>query len=199
MLFKSKYGTLPGDLSNATSYWPAMNTANGNGDGQLDINVGSNSPLEDVYAWNHLSLSGLITGNYKSGLQNIRYGIGINMPYSILGNNTGYMITTFTPYGYPSGYLLLDVALELGSYDSLKGQGLVDSGVLTPQDVYVVDKKADDGNPAAGVIRVASGWDIDNQGFCVNTGANSSSSQNVQYILTDKTPSCRLFYIVRAN
>ena len=61
--FKLKYNALPGDIKNAQSYWPSCidngtNLCNGNGNGTLGDNA------EGARFWQHLSLSGLISGNY---------------------------------------------------------------------------------------------------------------------------------------
>ena len=81
--FRSKYNALPGDLTNATSYWtPAhatnitclyttrttSSTCNGNGDGFIGDYYGlfaySGGDMEYNLAWEQLALAGLIEGNY---------------------------------------------------------------------------------------------------------------------------------------
>lgn len=62
--FKLKYNQLPGDMTNAQSYWPScvdngVNTCNGDGDGVVIF--GS----EGYRFWQHLSLAGLIAGSYN--------------------------------------------------------------------------------------------------------------------------------------
>jgi len=80
LAFEAKYGCLPGDCYNATSFWPAdaacsgallcvrpyMATSNGkvcngNGDGQIIGDYG----CEHYLFWEELSLAGLIAGSYS--------------------------------------------------------------------------------------------------------------------------------------
>ncbi|MFI4954463.1 MAG: Tfp pilus assembly protein FimT/FimU, partial [Gammaproteobacteria bacterium] len=74
-LFKQKYDYAPGDMPNATTYWPSA--YNGNGNGAIDM-VPNNyvSSGESYYAWQHLSLSGMISGNYTGQNSGINNGWG---------------------------------------------------------------------------------------------------------------------------
>src|SRR5690606_4321211 len=69
LLFREKYNDLPGDMSDAASYWSACtnatnNPCNGDGNGRMQGNSTSGSISEQVRAWQHLALSGIAPGNY---------------------------------------------------------------------------------------------------------------------------------------
>lgn len=59
VMFEDKYKALPGDMSDATAYWPGV-TSNGDGDwyfGGGGTDIAKNQ--EGGYLWHHLGLSGL--------------------------------------------------------------------------------------------------------------------------------------------
>ncbi len=189
LLFKSKYDYFPGDLPNASSYLPSVPAeGNGDGNGRIDSNFSNGTPLEDTYSWNHMSLAGLITGNFIGGLQGPRMEIGVNAPTSPIGTNTGYFLHSSAPY--VAEYL---VYIELGSPDP--ANGFLDNAVMTSQDAFHIDSKIDDGKPSTGLLKAGSGWALDNTGVCVDTGINQASN-TVNYVFSDNTVSCRLFYLV---
>jgi prepilin-type N-terminal cleavage/methylation domain-containing protein len=192
--FQSIYGYLPGDLPNATSYWPNGNTANGDGDGTIGYASNSNSPFEDTYAWNQLSLAGLIKGSYIGGLQGVRYTAGVNVPISAYGSNTGYELSENSTFNNP----VSNTMLEVGAYRA--SGGLYDNAAIMPVDAYAIDNKMDDGNPQYGIIQTMRGESIDSSNVCVNhAGFGSVPTSPVTYLLTDDTASCRIFYIINRN
>jgi len=66
--FNDTYGGLPGDLQYASVYWPdslqksGFYTANGDGNGKIEEYA---AQREDLLAWQHLALAGMIKGNYE--------------------------------------------------------------------------------------------------------------------------------------
>jgi prepilin-type N-terminal cleavage/methylation domain-containing protein len=86
LAFQQKYGMLPGDFTNATTYWGnsggssgtnytsdcygtstagSSATCNGNGDGAVGGNTITTSPgTEEFLAWQHLSNAGMISGTF---------------------------------------------------------------------------------------------------------------------------------------
>jgi len=68
--FKLKYNAMAGDMDNAQSYWPSCvdapsNTCNGDNSGILE------SSSERIRFWQHLSLAGVLNGNYTGELSGI--------------------------------------------------------------------------------------------------------------------------------
>jgi prepilin-type N-terminal cleavage/methylation domain-containing protein len=166
--FKLKYGGIPGDLIDATRYWPesascASNlrcdshdtcppgTCNGNGNGQLDM-----LPSTEAFrAWQHLSLSGIIPGNYTghSGtLPGGAYGdfiLDVNAPrsrISQIGYNVYWWQSSALSYIRPVYGNVLTIGKELRGYESYN------TNAFTPAEAWSIDKKIDDGMPGLGLL-----------------------------------------------
>ncbi len=163
--FKLKYNGLPGDLIDATNYWPEApdcaaptrcnsletcpsGTCNGNGDNQLAGSPG----FEQLRAWQHLSLAGMIPGMYTGYSGTVSGGgwgdhiLGVNAPranwpeagYSVgFHNNASWLFTS--TYGN-----VLIVGTQLRGYETAA------SNTFTPTEAWSIDKKIDDGMPALG-------------------------------------------------
>jgi len=147
LTFQQKYGALPGDFANATSYWSS--SFNGDGNGKINYDT-----AEQLYAWNQLANAQLIQGTYtgvagaNSAWEHI---IGTNCPASKIKNG-GFGInyigvrnssdtTWFTGnYGH---------AIIFGGYVS---GDTVGSAVLAGAEALAIDKKFDDALPATGNI-----------------------------------------------
>jgi prepilin-type N-terminal cleavage/methylation domain-containing protein len=61
--FQERYGALPGDYAQATTYINNT-TQNGNGNGRIEEGAPSN---EAILAWEHLSSAAFLTGSYRYG------------------------------------------------------------------------------------------------------------------------------------
>jgi prepilin-type N-terminal cleavage/methylation domain-containing protein len=119
--FILKYNALPGDISNASSVWPTALDGNNNGF------IPEATTESDSY-FNHLSLAGMIEGEYAVG----------ELPKTAL-----------------NGYFTAATRPNLNIYDRLqytslavKGTGL--TGFLTATSAFSLDKKLDDGDPTLG-------------------------------------------------
>lgn len=139
--FREKYAAWPGDMPNATDYWTG--TVNGNGNDQIIGDAGGPSNNEGYRAWQHLVLAKMVNGNFNGlgrGTGNEAI-IGENVPKSPRDSG-GY----FLHYeGIPNHYN----ALNLGAATP----GTVNfSPVLSADDAYHIDMKADDGLPRSGNI-----------------------------------------------
>ncbi|GAB3967721.1 hypothetical protein GCM10028806_10530 [Spirosoma terrae] len=181
-LFKNKYGFLPGDIPNATNYWPSISTpnnsncnrtstisetCNGEGDGYIDYDQGvfgstSNSTWESRRAWQQLSLAGLIKGTY-SGTDSLDciggslcYKPLINSPSSKLSEASGYVIFTSGSdnlfVSYESGYTLIYLASLRSCKVNTAWAGRWHCPTLTPEDAQQIDIKMDDGKPYMGIV-----------------------------------------------
>lgn len=186
--FRDKYFALPGDMTNATSFWGRDNTAltqcaaqpgtasatgtcNGNGDGR--VNESSN---EGPLPWRHLSLAGLIEGSYD-GHHTVPYVAGVNAP--AVGNGFWHM---FAEGGSAYFGVLPDTRTAIRGYADL----------LSGEEGWNLDTKMDDG--VAGTGTMVSSGPVGANG-CIN-GPVSQTSPPVQYVLATRTKVCRpIFYI----
>ncbi len=139
--FKIKYNCLPGDCANATQFFPTA-LGNGNGNGIMDI-----VNTERSYFWQHLSLSGLIAGNY-SGVAGYSSNsqLGVDLPRAAI-EDAGIMSLWEGWAGNPQyGF---NGRKENTFY--LMGPNN-QSGVLTPIQAKSVDLKIDDGIASTGKL-----------------------------------------------
>ena len=145
--FRLKYTALPGDMKNATAYWPTATTVNGNNDGSIE------SSAEKLNAWQHLSLSGILEGTYSeyAGSGNPSLVQGSNLPENKL--NGGYFLTKSAPYEH------LGQHFHVGSFDGTISSNNVGNSLLSPSDAKSIDIKGDDGLPSTGTIKAGRGND----------------------------------------
>ncbi|MFI4954474.1 MAG: prepilin-type N-terminal cleavage/methylation domain-containing protein, partial [Gammaproteobacteria bacterium] len=164
--FIAKYNAVPGDMTNAASYWPNGACAqvdvdcNGNGDGKINasyflLNIGPpGQPGDEVRtALKQLSLSGLIA----DGIAQVPDAVvplvpGVNAPASKV-SGVGYYIaegdspsawgSSFTPN--PSTYPSTVNVIFIGKTAPYSDDNLVYSA-FTPLDAFNIDLKMDDGS-----------------------------------------------------
>ncbi|MDA0782389.1 MAG: hypothetical protein PQ612_10610 [Rickettsiales bacterium] len=163
--FEKEYGSLPGDIANVTALG-ADNSSRGNGNGVID------SASEALNVWYHLSLSGLIEGDYD-GTSALVPGTGTPMA-DIEG--AGYKVkvaSTIVARNVPEQAIAIEIA-GYGTTDNLP--------IITAEDAKSIDEKVDDGNPNTGVI-LAEG-----DGNCINGS---------EYNVSEETASCRLIFVIR--
>jgi len=186
--FQLKYSGLPGDIGNASSYWPSCDgtatNCNGNEDGKITRTTSSDSQLEYYRAWQQLSDSGLIPGSYT--------GIGYNTTYTgIAGTNVpkGPMAGSAYHLNYEGNFLA--TYRNLITLANTTSNNVPRSSALVPADAYAIDKKADDGLPNSGSVGAhwssADGYGGD---FC------RDGSPGV-YELTEKRVACRLGFEIQ--
>ena len=149
--FLLQYDDIPGDMVNASEYWPGV-AVDGNGNRKIAYINGE----EGLNAWHHLSLAGLVNGNYVGGDggYNWSYVTGITIPASkkkgkgwvivdtgVLhgkqGNAIGFMSPTLWPGGGPNYYPW--------------------GPALITRDAVSIDKKMDDGDPRDGRLYLGNG------------------------------------------
>jgi len=174
--FRDKYQCLPGDCATFSKFFSAA--SNGNGSGMIGgVGDGSTDEPQDplpynfselLLAWNHLSLAGLIEGQYSGDEQSNGglggyYRVGTDVPASGLGSNGYYQLRY-------QGQVTSDYAyIPKGSYGncitplSWRGTFQLDSigANLTEQEVATMDLKYDDGKPRTGIIRIGLGQNYD--------------------------------------
>ena len=182
--FRNKYNYWPGDLPNATSYWGIYNAStnptgvvNGNGSEVVEDSEG-------FQAWSHLAKAQFIVGDYDgTGATLDDYVVGVNVPAGQAIENSHYLIKFRTIYDTSGAYLLL----KQNRHD----------GVLTPEDVYYIDKKIDDGDngissATTGNVYGFKDWDIRNDATKCTSAWKFDPSAN--YVLNDFDPNCRVVY-----
>lgn len=188
--FRDKYFALPGDMTNATSFWGddsatcpdaaiangTPGTCNGNGDGK--IRYANNA--EPARLWQQLAFSGMIEGSY-SGLGGAPILPGSNIPRGKI-SNTGYLIywaqadSSLSTNTADPNRLLFGIPTTLG--------GTVDGSALNSQEAWNIDTKLDDGLPSSGKLLGVGGRN--NSGSCRLSAA--------AYDLTNSGISCFLLY-----
>ena len=187
--FREIYHQLPGDFDLATQYWPnnseynGFSTADGNNDRKIGY-LGAGGTLEgneDMRLWQHLNAADVVFGEFDG----VRSGSDIvphdNIP-SAPWENSGFWI------GYQSIY---STASNFINFAAPNGANL-DEAILSPQEAWQLDTKADDANPSKGIILIARSGPLNTTaGRCV-TGSTSAASAD--FNLNDEQLSCRAFY-----
>lgn len=163
--FRLKYGCLPGDCPNATTFWgtdpngcpntpyndvPKQETCNGNGDGKVgDFSSGttvSTWRYEWHRFWQQLANAGLIEGTFTGAPGQIAMFQAmpeVNAPRTMIRDGSYRMY--FIAYDWAQGNWLRVGALQ----NSVGHSG---EPLLTPKELYAIDLKFDDGRPWFGKI-----------------------------------------------
>lgn len=173
--FEETYRAIPGDMSNATSYWGKdatycngqpgtasdTGTCNGNGNGVLNDAAGAHQPGEHYVFWVHLVRAGLVQGNYTGrpnggGRYDVQFGT--NSPASQF-SNAGWVAFNFTDFGggstyngngYFYAYHYGNMFFLMNNTDSPTSWS--PPPALIPADAWSIDTKMDDGIPGKGTI-----------------------------------------------
>lgn len=197
--FRDRYLALPGDMTNATSFWGIaagtgsdttckqflstdMATCNGNGNGQVE-----NPNPEQFRFWQHLANAGLIEGQFTGRSDNGNVGQdghrpGSNCPKSKFGR-AGWAVRFQTGAGPGQNKHTYMIGNPQPNYDDMPG--LV---FLKPEEAWNVDTKGDDGMPFTGRIAM-------NQ-WSTCTDAPNSTTYTGNYLLTSDTVGCALKVIM---
>ena len=154
--FRDKYFAIPGDMRNATDFWPTA--INGNGNGQLSYHGSYN---ENYQFWVQLQLAGLVEGSL-TGLPDANSAStpGENTPRAKLNQAGWDSWGLFNPAATPSGF---PGACEMiwSDYGNVLSIGTRRAGwwnmspAITPEEAWNVDTKMDDGLPAQGKVIAA--------------------------------------------
>lgn len=206
--FRDRYMALPGDITNATSFWGIASgttgndatcyntdsttisdtrlTCNGNGNGRWLVTdgVSDTSDPEGFRAWQHLANAGLVEGSYtgtKISGTTRKATPGKNVPAGKI-SRSGF---TFMSYDVTAadtwGWTGQYHGLVFGAESSDQETGEM---LLNPEDAWNIDSKLDDGNPAYGLVR----------DFRDNTGChNGTDPATAKYTVSTSTVECSLF------
>ena len=148
--FQEKYSDLPGDMVDASSYWPmgtCGNPCDGNGNEQLFWNgaAGAGAYHEGAQALHHLQLADMIGGDPALGHTG-NAQLGVNMLSSKIAN-AGWAVDW-------NNIIANTNALQLGG----EGAGAPNDGaVLHAKDAFAIDDKLDDGLASSGRVRAPTG------------------------------------------
>jgi prepilin-type N-terminal cleavage/methylation domain-containing protein len=197
--FRDKYFALPGDMTNATSFWNAAHatpatcyttasstalTCNGDGNGLIYPNAGSN---ETYRYWQHLANAGLIEGSYD-GIEH-----GANSYSSTTANSPRSKISNGLWFVWHWGTIVGDANLFAGNYDNFfeLGQIVADGDpsnpIIKPEEAWNIDTKIDDGKPGLGKL-VVRYWST-----CTNA-ATKDDGATAAYLLTSSAVGCTLIF-----
>jgi len=181
--FKLKYNAKPGDMKNASAYWPTCDATpancNGNGNGQIE------AIDESLRAWQHLSDSGVISGSYTGVLSSGEWVLGTNLPESKI-TGAGFYPTYGPVYAGESKHIIV-----LGS--PLTGGGIWGASMLNTPDVFSIDQKVDDGVADSGKVTTNNGYTAfaTQDTGCVTGAAGATVSS---YILTNEDKNCLMAF-----
>lgn len=206
--FKDKYFQLPGDMNNAIQFWgnaddgthtgecadndadagTGTETCNGDGNGLID------QDHENLRFWQHLSNAGLISGNYTGVEGSFGAGHAVpgeNVPATKFGRGGGW-----TPRSIPySSGDSEDFAYSYGQCFRMGAQASYASStwfpLFTPEELWNIDTKIDDGRPAQGNV-IANWWDdctdaADEDGL-------TSGGEAASYLLSETGVVCSAFF-----
>jgi len=206
--FKEKYMALPGDMTNASSFWglqsavvntcmqvPASGTAtcNGDGDGKIDYDngAGADNPYEGFRAWQHMANAGIIEGTYTGAATNVTLGYlgyqaGVNTPPAPM-NGFWAIFYLDASQGFWAEPIMLDkhyIVFSTGTPDNAGWEGRWLNSVISPPDMWSVDVKMDDGKPHRGNVT-----DIVGDGYTDNC-ATDKTDPDADYNLALESPAC---------
>jgi len=199
--FREKYMALPGDMPNATRFWGAAGacpgtqaqpsttptTCNGNGNGQVTDETIYTSSNEVFRFWQHLANANLVEGTYtgvRASTNGYSAQVGLNVPASKI-SNAGWHANH---YGVSVG----DGASFAADYGNAFHYGIQanntvpNNAALTPEELWSVDNKIDDGKPALGKVIAYL------RGFC--TVSTSPTDTSATYNLTNKSLGCSVVF-----
>lgn len=182
--FRDKYFALPGDMTNATMIWGKSATAcnghigtaatpgtcNGNSDGQLSNSASSG---EIFRLWQQLALAGLIEGTYSgtsSDGSNIDNGSDrTNSPISRFTD--GMWAVSYSATAPDADHFNLNYGnkLQIGAYYDATSPPI--NKIFTPQELWNLDTKMDDGRPATGTMVIFRYYDC-----AIAANANDSAA-----------------------
>lgn len=206
-LFRDKYMSMPGDMTNATSFWgdnaaqcadaaiPDGATCNGDGDGWLQEAAAASQEGEIFLFWQHLALAGLIQGEY-TGLAGPGGSddslVTTNVPATKFGNGGWSIDEIDPPY---SGTTVKYARQDYGNHFLLGAKSTnkdTDSPLFTPEDAWNIDTKIDDGKPALGNV-IAMYWN--DACAAADDGTHANNDFIASYKLSDSSVQCALIFM----
>lgn len=205
--FRERYAALPGDLPDAGDYWGLINTTaatcettasngsltcNGNGDGQIYSGIGGTAFSERWHAMIQLKDAGFISGKFNgiAGSGDIAHAvIGQNSP-SFPASKSGMTITTQAVTSTSDSSFYAPAVGTLYHVGGQRSTGSFWTPIFTPEEVWSIDTKMDDGFPGTGPIRALKSTSA--------LGANCTTTDDpatAAYNLSNETFLCTVMYL----
>lgn len=189
--FRGKYAGLPGDLSNASSFWSTAE--NGDGDGQVESATGgaiTTNAYEIINFWEHLTQAGMADGSYVAPAAGAATACALG---------TCYPRTKFERGGVGVYHVSGINYWRLGRADAAEAATIAYSNVLSPPDAWGIDKKIDDSVPSSGNVVARTNANLmgeiaatDNTVFTQADGASDCGATASTYNLDVTTTNCQL-------
>lgn len=190
--FRDKYFALPGDMSNAASFWTT--TTSGDGDGQIE-NTAVATTNEISLFWIHLANAALIEGAYTN-VANTTLTAGTNNPKARLSNAAwniaGLATIAITGVGTPVAGATVPAATTFftNTYGNtfLFGSGtnaLLPTGVLKSEEAWNIDTKMDDGKPDVGTVTTLESQGENDNTRCSDKDGDVAAIAASNYVLTN--------------
>jgi hypothetical protein len=178
--FFLQYAALPGDMTDASSYWSSCitesddssNTCDGNGNKSIARNY------EGVRAWQHMYLAGIIPDNLTGIFDTAgQFDIGVNIKESRIAG---------------SGYFLWRVLNSIGNknwifFSKFRSGNYAQGSALKPAEAYNLDLKVDDGIRNKGSVGAEKGAES-------GTDNCHDDSNNYKYKLSHDNISCISYF-----
>lgn len=202
--FRDKYFALPGDMKNATSFWGEVvsggscntatvgtgtQTCNGDADGTVFLNYGGNKYSENFTFWQHMANAGLIEGTYTGragSLDGAHALVGVNVPKGKI-SSSGWNVEYFD--GVANAWRFVSPAGNVMRFGKeVAAGGAAREKILTPEELWNIDTKTDDGKPGRGKV-LAHYWDD-----C--TDATANTQLDAKYLLTVSSVVCGLTLLI---
>lgn len=198
--FRDKYFAIPGDMTNATSFWmkDATNcnghtgtagspgTCNGDGNGLVNSTAAS-ATGETQQFWRHMALAGLIEGTYTgiAGAGGAYHcTLGTSCPRSRMAN-AGWGLHGLGNYPGDSGWFAMNYGNTL-VFGAQSASEYPSGASLKPEEVWNIDTKMDDGRPGYGKVIAVR--------YSTCTNAASQTDLNTTYKLTETGNVCTITF-----
>lgn len=185
-LFQDRFGSLPGDMPNAQSFWPT--TTNGNNDGMIRWDGTGGNPGEGPRFWQQLSLAGLEPVSYTGITVDDEAIPGINIPASSLRPNGGY-------YPYSDASLETLYNTRPANYIALgaqRSQSSPRNSYLIPVEALQLDDKMDNGDPHTGEV-IGRNGKVAGSG-ADDVGCTSGTLPDIFYDAGESDPRCLIYF-----
>lgn len=186
--FKQKYGQLPGDLDNATSYWgtnpdcDGLRTGTATCDGDSDGTILGDSNIEVHLFWQHLDNAALISQHFRGNI-----GVGNYEENELKTAIDGLFLSVYPTITYidPSIITTRKHCFILGGPQGDDNLALVPA--ISPTDAKTMDQKVDDGKPKSGIVSTEVG-------FGGSTACRTAASPPA-YDTANPTNTCALIFL----
>ncbi len=202
--FKDKYFALPGDMSNAGSFWGTGTCSNGDGDGMVDGSTTAASNETHCF-WYHMAMATMVEGSYApaswaAGVAGTTHpkaklnSAGWNMRWAgtvaiddISVGTTGAATNRLFEGDYGNVFILMSGASIAAAGPS--------GGVLKAEEAWNVDTKMDDGKPQLGSVTALESQSAAAGSGCGLGAAATTATAVAAYDLTNtSTTACSLVF-----